>query len=118
LSETATSVVIPGAEGELTVMANHAPTMTTLKPGVVTVTKAGGQTERFVVFGGFADILPDSCTLLAETASAFADVRRSDIEARMESVRAEQAAAGDDDTRLRLGELLDQLTSLHSTVDA
>ena len=66
LSATVTEVVIPGADGEMTVMAHHAPTMTTIKPGVVSVVTADGQTERYVVFGGFADILPDGCTLLAE----------------------------------------------------
>jgi hypothetical protein len=59
LSATATEVVIPGTDGEMTVMAHHSPTMTTIKPGVVTVVTAEGQTERYVVFGGFADILPE-----------------------------------------------------------
>jgi F-type H+-transporting ATPase subunit epsilon len=70
LSATATEVVIPGTDGEMTVMAHHSPTMTTIKPGVVTVVTAEGQTERYVVFGGFADILPEGCTLLAESAVA------------------------------------------------
>ncbi|TIT55384.1 MAG: F0F1 ATP synthase subunit epsilon, partial [Mesorhizobium sp.] len=43
------SVVIPGAEGEMTVMAHHAPVMTTIKPGVVTVKNASGSEERYVV---------------------------------------------------------------------
>ena len=51
VSEEVESVVIPGTEGEMTVMANHAPTMTTIKPGVVTVEFADGKTDRFVVFG-------------------------------------------------------------------
>ena len=55
LSERVTEVVIPATEGEMTVLANHAPTMTTLKPGVVTVKSADGKTSRYVVFGGFAD---------------------------------------------------------------
>ena len=68
VSEQVESVVVPGADGEMTVMANHAPVMTTIKPGVVTVNAVGGKTERYVVFGGFADILPSGCTLLAESA--------------------------------------------------
>src|ERR671910_1240977 len=68
VSEQVESVIIPGAEGEMTVMANHAPVMTTVKPGVVTVKTAAGATERYCVFGGFADILPSGCTLLAESA--------------------------------------------------
>src|SRR5687768_17928478 len=61
VSEQVEFVVIPGAEGEMTVMANHAPVMTTIKPGVVTVKTAAGATERYCVFGGFADILPTGC---------------------------------------------------------
>ena len=70
VSEAVESVVIPGTEGEMTVMAHHAPVMTTVKPGVVTVKTAAGGEERYVVFGGFADILPSGCTLLAESAVA------------------------------------------------
>ena len=58
ISEEVEAVVIPGAEGEMTVMANHAPVMTTIKPGVVTVKAIEGGDQRYVVFGGFADILP------------------------------------------------------------
>jgi len=58
VSEEVQHVVIPGAEGEMTVMAAHAPVMTTIKPGVVTVRDAAGNDERYVVFGGFAHILP------------------------------------------------------------
>ena len=76
VSEQVEFVVIPGAEGEMTVMANHAPVMTTIKPGVVTVKTAAGATERYVVFGGFADILPTGCTLLAESAVAVEDIDR------------------------------------------
>ena len=58
VSEMVESVVIPGSEGEMTVMANHAPVMTTVKPGVVTIKTSAGAEERYVVFGSFADIVP------------------------------------------------------------
>ncbi|RWF15041.1 MAG: F0F1 ATP synthase subunit epsilon, partial [Mesorhizobium sp.] len=79
VSEQVESVVIPGAEGEMTVMAQHAPVMTTIKPGVVTVKTAAGKEERYVVFGGFADILPSGCTLLAESATHVNDIDRADL---------------------------------------
>ena len=68
VSTEVTSVVVPGSEGDMTVMANHAPTMTTIRPGIVSFTGDDGKEERFVVFGGFADILPEGCTVLAEKA--------------------------------------------------
>ena len=59
LSEQVEDVVIPGTDGEMTVMALHAPAMTTIRPGVVTVIQERGA-EKFVVFGGFADIMPQA----------------------------------------------------------
>ena len=52
VSEKVEFVVIPGTEGEMTVMANHAPVMSTVKPGVVTVKPVSGAEQKFVVFGG------------------------------------------------------------------
>ncbi|WP_152046578.1 F0F1 ATP synthase subunit epsilon [Aureimonas psammosilenae] len=69
VSEQVTAVVAPATEGYMTVMARHAPLMTTLKPGVVTATLAGGTERRFFVQGGFADISPEGFTLLAEHAT-------------------------------------------------
>lgn len=66
LSEEADMVTIPGAEGELGVMAGHAPIITTLKPGVITV--SGAPAKKFIVFGGFAEINAEKITVLAEEA--------------------------------------------------
>lgn len=63
----ATAVEIPGADGDLTAMADHAPTITSLRPGIVKVT-TGGQTEEYIVSGGFAEISADSVSVLAERA--------------------------------------------------
>ena len=52
VSEDVTEVVVPGTEGEMTVMAKHAPVMTSVKPGVVTVKTAAGSQDKYVVFGG------------------------------------------------------------------
>ena len=64
VSAEVAQVVVPGAEGYFTVLANHAPTMSTLNPGVAEVTDADGQIEKYVVFGGFVDVTPETCTLL------------------------------------------------------
>lgn len=63
----ATEVQITGSEGDLTVMSGHAPTITTLRPGLLRVTHAGG-TEEFVVSGGFAEIGEAGVSVLAEQA--------------------------------------------------
>lgn len=66
-SVEATEVQIPGADGDMTAMADHAPTITTLRPGVLRVVHAGG-TDDYVVSGGFAEITATSVSVLAEQA--------------------------------------------------
>ena len=66
-SVQATEVQIPGAEGDLTAMQGHAPTITTLRPGVLKVTH-DGTTDEYVVTGGFAEITADGVSVLAESA--------------------------------------------------
>ena len=66
-SVEATKVQIPAAEGDMTAMANHAPTITTLRPGVLTVVHSGGS-DAYVVSGGFAEITAEGVSVLAEQA--------------------------------------------------
>ncbi len=116
VSEQVESVVIPGAEGEMTVMAEHAPVMTTIKPGVVTVKAASGGEERYVVFGGFADILPSGCTLLAESAVAVKDIDRADVARRIQEAKEDVADARDDASRTKAEQFLHQLTTLEGAL--
>jgi F-type H+-transporting ATPase subunit epsilon len=116
VSQQVESVIIPGAEGEMTVMAHHAPVMTTIQPGVVTVKAAGGAEERYVVFGGFADILPSGCTLLAESAVAVKDIDRDDIARRIQEAREDAADAKDDEARSKAEQFLHQLTTLEGAI--
>ncbi len=116
VSESVESVIIPATEGEMTVMAKHAPTMTTIKPGIVTVKTGSGKEERYVVFGGFADILPDSCTVLAESATHIDQLDRAVLEARIQTARDDLSNASDDDSRTGAEELLHQLATLQDAV--
>ena len=118
VSEKVEWVIIPGVEGEMTVLANHAPVMTSVKPGVVTVKPADGAEERYVVFGGFADILPSGCTLLAESAVPVRDIDRADLSRRIQDAREDAADATDDAARSKAGELLSHLTTLESALAA
>jgi F-type H+-transporting ATPase subunit epsilon len=116
VSEEVQSVVIPGAEGEMTVLAKHAPVMTTIKPGVVTVKSVSGQEERYVVFGGFADILPSGCTLLAESATSVKDIDRAELARRIQEAREDAADAKDDEDKTRAEAFLAQLTTLEGAI--
>lgn len=74
-----TAVQIPGAEGDMTAMADHAPTITTLRPGVLRVEGAEG-TAEYVVTGGFAEISDRGVSVLAERAIARADMTQDDMD--------------------------------------
>lgn len=116
VSELVESVVIPGTEGEMTVMANHAPVMATIKPGIVTVKPVSGPEQRYVVFGGFADILPDVCTLLAESAVLAVDVTKDDLARRIQHAKDDLADAKSDEHRTKAEEFLNHLAMLSDAV--
>ncbi|MBX9618259.1 MAG: F0F1 ATP synthase subunit epsilon [Hyphomicrobiales bacterium] len=79
LAVDARSVVVPGSEGEMTVLARHAPLMSTLRPGVLVVEGDGG-TRRIFVGGGFAEVGAQGLTILAEDAVAVEDIDRAKLE--------------------------------------
>jgi F-type H+-transporting ATPase subunit epsilon len=89
-SAQVTSVQIPGADGDMTAMAEHAPTITTLRPGLL-VTEGPDGTAEYVVTGGFAEISPQGISVLAERAIPKAEVTKADHDAMVKE--AEEALA-------------------------
>ncbi len=85
-SMDATAVQIPGADGDMTVMADHAPTITTLRPGVLRV-EAGSDTHEYVVTGGFAEIGAAGISVLAEQAVAKGDMTQGQLDAMMDDAQ-------------------------------
>lgn len=116
VSEDVLEVVVPGQEGYFTVLSNHAPLMAGLQPGVVEVKNASGEQERFCVFGGFVDITPDSCTLLAESAINVKDIKPDDVAQRIKDAREDLDDAQDDDAASKARLYLDQLTTLEKAI--
>ncbi len=78
-SYQASAVEIPGTDGDMTVMADHAPTITTLRPGLLRVT-VGNDSHEFVVSGGFAEIGSAGISVLAEKALRRDDMQQSDFD--------------------------------------
>jgi F-type H+-transporting ATPase subunit epsilon len=68
-------VDIPGVDGDLGVMAGHAPLVATIRPGIMTVT-VGGKHEKIIVLGGLAEISDKGLTVLADTATSLQDLDR------------------------------------------
>jgi F-type H+-transporting ATPase subunit epsilon len=75
-------VDVPGAEGDFGVLAAHAPMVTTLRPGILTVHTAGGA-QKIVVLGGFAEVSPQGLTVLADVAEDVDKINRTLITERI-----------------------------------
>ena len=76
----ASEIEIPGAEGDFTAMADHAPLLTTLRPGVLKV-KAGSDVTEYVVTGGFVEVSGTTASVLAEQALPKSEVTRDVVDA-------------------------------------
>ncbi|MBV9349009.1 MAG: F0F1 ATP synthase subunit epsilon [Pseudolabrys sp.] len=81
-------VDVPGSEGDFGVLEDHAPTVATLRPGIMTV-HSGGQKQRIVVLGGFAEVSDKGLTVVADLADVVEDFDRAVLAARIESTQAE-----------------------------
>lgn len=110
VSDAVESVMVPGSEGYFTVFAHHAPVMSTLKPGLVEVTRTSGEPEKFFVRGGFADVTPSGLTLLAEQAIRLEDLDADMLAQQVRDLEEDVADAGDDAEKRRVAE--DKLNEL------
>jgi F-type H+-transporting ATPase subunit epsilon len=88
LSRPVDMVVMPAYEGDLAAQPGHAPMITLLRGGVVTLYDGMTPTERFFVAGGFAELTPDRCTILADTAVPLSELS---ISASQQSLAAAEA---------------------------
>jgi F-type H+-transporting ATPase subunit epsilon len=75
-------VDVPGAEGDFGVLMGHAPFVSTLRPGILTVHGTGGE-QKIVVLGGFAEVSAEGLTVLADVAEAIQDIDRGMIATRI-----------------------------------
>jgi F-type H+-transporting ATPase subunit epsilon len=89
-------VVVPGGDGDFGVLADHTPLISTIRPGVVTVTMPTGDVKKIFVSGGFADVDGKICSVLAEEAVNVNEIDRAKAEQALSDLRAELASVGDD----------------------
>src|SRR5690606_14767542 len=83
LSEEVDMVVVPGAEGNFGVLKGHSLLISTLRPGVIDVYEGQVVTDRIFVAGGFAEVTPEGCTVLADEAVAVSDLDPGAVEAEL-----------------------------------
>lgn len=110
------AVVVPGSEGQFTVMRDHAPFMSTMKPGVVEVVESGSKSRRLFVRGGFADVSPTGLTILAEQAIPVEDINLGHIEAEIQYAQEDLADAQSDEARRAASEKIGQLDEVKSAL--
>ena len=107
----------PGSEGMFGVLPNHAPFMTTLKPGPVTIYN-GGETTRIFVRGGFADVTPQGLTILAEYAVDLADLDADVVAGDLRDAKEDLEATKDEHEAKHLEDQVNYLQALHTALAA
>ncbi len=117
LSRPVEMVVIPAAEGEMGVMAQHAPMILLLRGGTIRLYEGTNVTEQFYVAGGFAEITPERCTVLANEAIPVAQVSRAEGEKRLAAAQADYGSIDKMDVPA-LDAAMDRMQSARAMVEA
>jgi F-type H+-transporting ATPase subunit epsilon len=108
-------VDLPGAEGDMGILAGHAPLVTPLRPGIVTIYR-GGAREPVVVTGGFAEVGPAGLTVLADRAVARADFDTATLANEIKDTEEDVADSPDEAQRDKLARHLEQLKTLQAAL--
>jgi len=108
-------VDLPGAEGDLGIFAGHAPLVTTLRPGIVTIFRDGAR-EPIVITGGFAEVGPAVLTVLADRAVARENFDTAMLAREIKDAEEDVADATDNAVRDKRARHLDQLKGLQAAL--
>jgi F-type H+-transporting ATPase subunit epsilon len=108
-------VDLPGIEGDLGILAEHAPLVTPLRPGIVTIYRAGAR-EPIVVIGGFAEVSPAGLTILADQATPREDFDTATLATEIRNTEEDVADTADEAQRDRLARRLEQLKTLQAAL--
>ena len=117
VSDDVEQVLVPGAEGDMTVLAHHAPVLTTLRPGLLDIGFPGGDHRRFFIRGGFAEIGPAGLTVLAETAVDLVELDAGQLAQAVKDAEEDVADAADDMIRDRAQTRLDHLRQVETALN-
>ena len=108
-------VDLPGAEGDMGILAGHAPLVTTLRPGIVTIFR-GRAREPVVVTGGFAEVGPAGLTVLADRAVAREDFDTATLAGEIKDTEEDVADSTNEAQRDKLARHLEQLKTLQAAL--
>ncbi|HKT17796.1 MAG TPA: F0F1 ATP synthase subunit epsilon [Stellaceae bacterium] len=108
-------VDLPGVEGDMGILAEHAPLVTPLRPGIITIFN-GGARESVVVIGGIAEVSPAGLTVLADQATPRDDFDTAMLAAEIKDAEEDVADASNEAVRDRLARRLEQLRTLQAAL--
>jgi F-type H+-transporting ATPase subunit epsilon len=110
-------VLVPGSEGDFTMLPRHAPLLTSLRPGLLEIVFGGADRRRYFVRGGFAEVGPSGLTVLAETAIDLVELDRSILDQAVQDAEEDVADAKEDAARDRARTKLDQLRQVQAALN-
>lgn len=116
VSAEAEIVSVPGIEGDMGIMANHAAVMTSLRPGLVEAKLADGTEQSYFVRGGFADVSPTSLTVLAEYAIPRGELTREMFAEQKKLASDAVESASSEEEKANARSYLEQLNHLEPTI--
>ena len=108
-------VDLPGAEGDMGILAGHAPLVTALRPGIVTIFR-DGKREPIVVTGGFAEVGPGGLTVLADKAVPREDFDLAMLSAEIKDAEEDVGDSTDAAQRDKIARHLEQLKALQTAL--
>ncbi len=117
VSADVAEVIVPGAEGDFTVLPRHAPVIAMLRPGILRIPGMDGKTSEIYVRGGLADVGSDRLTVLAEQAVPVADLDRDLIAKEIKDAEEDLADAQDEDKKRQAQDTLERLRSLSEVLN-
>jgi len=110
-------VLVPGAEGDMTVLAHHAPLLTTLRPGLLDIGLPGGEHQRYFIRGGFAEVGPSGLAVLAETAIDLIELDAGRFAQAVKDAEEDVADAAEGAARDRAQTKLDHLRQVQAALN-
>ncbi len=114
LSEDVAQVMVPGSDGDFTMLKGHSPFMTNVRPGVVESTLPSGKVTKIFVRGGFADASANGLTILAEQAIPVEELKADVIAKEIRDAEEDVADAKTAEAKRVAQEKLDQLKAVFS----
>jgi len=103
VSQPVDMVVVPGGDGDFGVLPGHAPLISTVRPGVIEIYEGRELRNRIFVAGGFAEVTPERCTVLAEQAIRVEEIDTSAVERQLGDARTDMKDAKNEEERSSAG---------------